>query len=52
VWTEPRAGSFYYCFVDFGLATLELAQGSTGTANATSPDTTGCGMLSWTKLST
>lgn len=51
VWTEPRAGSFYYCFVDFGVATLELAQSSTKTADATSPDTTGCGMFSWTKLS-
>lgn len=51
VWTEPSSGSFYYCFVDFGLATLEQARTSTQTADETDPDNGGCGMFAWTKLS-
>ncbi len=50
VWTEPAAGAFYYCFVDFGRETLVQAETSTQTADATDPETSGCGMFSWTKL--
>ena len=51
VWTEPEAsGGFYYCFVDFGIATLEAAQTSTQTADASDPTNSGCGMFSWTRL--
>lgn len=51
VWTEPSAGTFHYCFVDFGRATRMEAETSTQTADATDPDAGGCGMFSWTKLS-
>ena len=51
VWTEPTAGSFYYCTVDFGLDSLAAAQASTKTADSSQPDTGGCGGFSWTKLS-
>ena len=51
VWTEPTAGSFYYCYVDFGKDTVEAARTSTQAADASDPDTTGCGGFSWTKLS-
>ena len=50
VWTEPTAGSFYYCTIEFGLDSLAAAIASTKTADATSPATTGCGGFSWTKL--
>jgi len=50
VWTEKAGNSFYYCFVDFGQPTALAAETSTQTANASMPDTTGCGGFSWTKL--
>lgn len=50
VWTELSAESFYYCTVDFGLETADAAWASTKTANATTPDTSGCGSFGWTKL--
>ncbi len=52
VWTKPSGGSFYYCIVDFGLATAAAARASTKTADASDPATSGCGGYSWTKLST
>jgi hypothetical protein len=50
VWTEPSGDVFYYCFVDFGLATLEEARNSTATADDTDPENSGCGMFAWTRL--
>ncbi|MEQ9500810.1 MAG: hypothetical protein RIT81_28325 [Deltaproteobacteria bacterium] len=50
VWTEPDGGAFYYCWVDFGFATLDEAKTSTKTWDASDPDNTGCGGFSWTKL--
>lgn len=50
VWTEPTAAGFWYCTVDFGKATLSAAETSTQTADASDPDTTGCGGFSWTHL--
>ncbi len=50
VWTEPESGSFYYCFVDFGLDTEEDALRSTNSADDSDPETDGCGGFSWTKL--
>jgi hypothetical protein len=54
VWTEPEAGSFYYCWVDFGLDSADDARSSTNTADASTPETSGCGAegtFAWTKLS-
>lgn len=51
VWTpKSQDGSFYYCTVDYGLQTVELARSSTKVADATSPMTAGCGGFAWTKL--
>lgn len=50
VWTEPSTDSFYYCFVDFGLDTAAAAEASTATADATNPETGGCGGFAWTRL--
>ena len=50
VWTAPVGGSFYYCTVDYGLASADLAQATTKTADDSSPDTKGCGGFGWTKL--
>lgn len=49
-WTAPTAGALWYCYVDFGLATAELAAGSAKTADATAPDKGGCGGFPWTQL--
>ena len=43
VWTEPEADSFYYCWVDFGLDSADDARDSTATADASDPETDGCG---------
>jgi hypothetical protein len=50
VWTEPEDGSFFYCTVAFGLETLEEARESTATADATDPESGGCGDFEWTRL--
>lgn len=50
VWTAPAGGSFYYCTVDYGLASADLASASTKTADASAPDSSGCSGFSWTKL--
>lgn len=50
VWTEPQGDQFYYCFVDFGLDTLDDALSSDASADATDPETGGCGGFSWTRL--
>jgi hypothetical protein len=50
-YTEPQmSGTFYYCFVDFGLPTAEAAITSTVTADPSDPETGGCGGFSWTRL--
>ncbi len=49
-WTAPASGSFYYCTVDYGLATAELASATTKTADDSAPDKSGCGGFPWTKL--
>ena len=52
VWTEPEAGSFYYCWVDFGLESAADARASKKTADASAPETGGCGgNFPWTQLS-
>jgi hypothetical protein len=50
VWTALAGGSFYYCTVDYGLDSLAAAKSSAKTAEASAPDTSGCGGFSWTKL--
>ena len=50
-YTEPSSeGSFFYCFVDFGLETAEAAITSTATADASDPANGGCGGFTWTRL--
>ena len=51
VWTEKKAGAFYYCTVDYDLDTADAARTTTKTADSSDPDNTGCGGFSWTKLS-
>ena len=51
VWTQPKDGVFYYCWVDFGLDTAQAAKNSDKTADDSNPDESGCGDFSWTKLS-
>lgn len=50
VWTAPASGSFYYCLVDYGLASADLAEKTSKSADASTPDKSGCGGFSWTKL--
>lgn len=50
VYTQPEAGSFYFCMVEFALETLEEAEASEKTADDSDPETTGCGgEFAWTK---
>jgi hypothetical protein len=56
VWTEPEtvaeACAFYYCWVAFGLDSADAARNSSMTADASDPETGGCGgNFPWTKLS-
>ena len=51
VWTDLENDSFFYCTVAFGLDTAEQAKTSTQTADASNPETSGCGgTFPWTKL--
>jgi hypothetical protein len=50
VWTDVEDGSFYYCWVDFALDTAEEARNTTETADASDPESGGCGGFSWTRL--
>ncbi|MEY3013486.1 MAG: hypothetical protein RIT45_2221 [Pseudomonadota bacterium] len=50
-WQPAAGGAFHYCTADFGLATAELAEDSTKTADGSAPETSGCGGFGWTKLS-
>lgn len=49
-WSGLTDNSFYYCIVDFGLATLAEAKTSTQTGDTFDPDNSGCGSFPWTKL--
>lgn len=50
VYTEPRAGSFYFCMVEYSLDTLAEARSSDADADASDPETSGCGgEFPWTK---
>jgi len=51
VWAGLTDNSVYYCTVDYGFASLELAKTSTKTFDASEPEASGCGGFSWTKLS-
>lgn len=48
--TTPKDGSFWYCYVDYGLASAALAEASTKTADDSAPEKSGCGGFSWTQL--
>lgn len=51
VWTDVAAdGSFYYCTSDFGKDTLEDAKTDPTEVDASTPDVSGCGGFSWTRL--
>lgn len=50
VWTEPKGEVFYYCTVDFGKDSLELAKASTLVADDKDPEKSGCGGFGWTKM--
>lgn len=50
VWTEEVDGQFHYCVVDFGQPTIEAARTSTRTADASDPDSSGCGGFAWTAM--
>ena len=48
--TEIQGDSFYSCTIAYGLPTLAGAKADTKVANPATPDTSGCGAFSWTKL--
>lgn len=51
VYTTPDAtGGFFYCFVEFGLATADEARNSTATADDSDPENAGCADFPWTRL--
>jgi hypothetical protein len=50
LYTEPASDSFYYCWVEFSLDTLEAAKASLASADPSDPDNGGCGgSFPWTK---
>ncbi|GIX42460.1 MAG: hypothetical protein KatS3mg129_2193 [Leptospiraceae bacterium] len=49
VWTKYN-GSYYYCEIVYNKASLEAAKQDTTQADASNPDSTGCGLYAWTKL--
>jgi hypothetical protein len=51
VWTEIEGGRFYYCILDYGLASAQAARSTSKTADATAPNARGCGDFPWTELS-
>lgn len=50
VWTEPKGNSAYYCWLEFGKDSLELAKASTLVADDKDLEGKGCGGFGWTKL--
>ena len=51
VWTEPKEGSFSFCFVAFGQKTAADAEQEPDTSDPKDLDSKGCGGFAWTKLS-
>ncbi len=51
VWTEPKDGSFSFCFVAFGLESAAKAEEAKDTSDPKDLDGKGCGGFAWTKLS-
>lgn len=49
VWTKHN-DSYYYCEIVFNKGSLDAAKSDPATANATNPDSSGCGGFSWTKF--
>ena len=45
---QPK--TLWYCWVAFGKETADLAEASTATADSSTPDKSGCGKSSWTRL--
>ncbi len=50
VWTQPVAGKWHFCTVDFGLDSLAAAQKTSKTADDTDLTGKGCGGFSWTAM--
>lgn len=52
IWTDIEDDSFYYCITDFGLESAADAAARNTPADASDPDTAGCGSMDspWTKL--
>ena len=50
VWTELKGNSFYYCTIDYGKDSIDLAKASTLVADSKDPDKSGCGGFGWTKM--
>lgn len=50
VWTEPKGNVFYYCTVDYGKDSMDLAKASTLTADDKDLAKAGCGGFGWTKM--
>ena len=50
VWTDIVEDTFYYCMTDYSKETLEQAEASSASADASDPDHAGCGDFAWTKL--
>jgi len=49
VWTYYN-NHYYYCEIVYNKKSLDQAKSDPATANATNPDTSGCGGFSWTKF--
>jgi hypothetical protein len=52
VWTQPEAGRFFSCTVDYALETRAAAESSEATADDSAPLEGGCGGFAWTELRT
>ncbi len=50
VWTPIEGDVFYYCTVDFGLATEEDARTTDATGDASDLDGVGCNGFPWTRM--
>jgi hypothetical protein len=50
VWTELEGGVAYYCTASFGLETLEEAEASPDSSDASAPLDGGCNGFPWTQL--
>lgn len=50
VWTELEGDQFYYCIIDFGKDSAAEAENTPNMADATEPESGGCGGFPWTRL--